>query len=77
MLSLVPIDEEAMYILRVRDVAMGSYTKRIYIFLLSMFEGSDDIELLEKIQSFIDPLVLFKRLMYIYKNVVSESKNDI
>ena len=74
MLSLIPYNDDAMYILRARDVAMGSYTKRIYIFLLSMFEGSDDPELLEKIQSFIDPLVLFKRLMFIYKNVVSETK---
>lgn len=49
MLSLVPYNEIAMYTLRARDVAMGSFTKRIYIFLLSMFEGSDDPELLEKV----------------------------
>jgi len=49
MLSLVPYNEKAMFTLKVHDVSIGSYTKRIYLFLLSMFEGSDDPELLEKI----------------------------
>jgi len=38
-----------MNILRVRDVNMASFTKRIYIFLTSLFEGSEDLDLMEKI----------------------------
>ena len=49
MLSLVPYNEKAMFTLKAQDVSIGSYTKRIYLFLLSMFEGSDDHELLETI----------------------------
>jgi len=49
MLSLVPYNEKAMFTLKAHDVSIGSYTKKIYLFLLSMFEGSDDHELLETI----------------------------
>ena len=42
-------DNEHMNILRIRDIDMASFTKRIYIFLTSMFEGSEDPELIEKV----------------------------
>jgi len=77
MFDLVPSDIQKMKKLKVRDVNMASFTKRIYIFLLSLFEGNQDPELINDIQSFLDPIVLIKRLIFIYKNIVKKPRLNV
>ena len=73
MFDLVPIDFKSFSILRVRDMNMASFTKRLYVFLISLFEGSSDPHLLKKVENFIDPEILIKRLIFIYNTAIKEN----
>lgn len=63
---------------RLKDLRKSSFTKRIYIFLLSLFEGIDkDQPIIDKVQNFLQPQALFKRLMYIYTVLLNPKISNI
>ena len=77
MFDLIRKTEKSFDILEVSDLEKASFTKRIYIFLVSLFEGSEDPSILYKVQNFIDPIVLLKRLMFIYNNINKYDRKKI
>lgn len=42
-----------------------------------MIEGTNDPKILEKVQSYINPAILLKRLHYIYRNIIRETRVNV
>lgn len=60
----------------VENIMFATFTKRIYVFLLSLFEANKDEYIIAKIGQYINPEFLLSRLEFIYWNIIKPSKND-
>ena len=67
MFELIKDDSDSFNISHLKLVP---FTKRIYIFILSLFEGNQDIDIIDKIENYLNPSLLLKRLKYIYKYII-------
>lgn len=56
---------------------MASFTYRIIIFLLSIFEGSSDENVIKQVENFVNPVILLRRLEFIYMNIVKPRSREI
>lgn len=66
MFELIKDDE----ILEIHHFKLVPFTKRIYIFILSLFEGNKDSLIINKIENHLNPSLLLKRLKFIYKYII-------
>lgn len=65
------------YKLKIEDLRMACFTKRIVVFLLSIFEGSQDDHVLNQVINFVNPIILLRRLEFIYNNIVRLKPKEI
>ena len=71
---------------KVRHVMMASFTKRIYVFILSLFEGiyinfnifigNPDKNIIYKIENYLNPMILLKRLKFIYQFCIKMERDE-
>ena len=52
-------------------------TKLIYIFISSLFESNPDSYILDKVEMYLKPQLLIKRLMYLYENIIKNDKQRV
>ena len=55
---------------------MSGFTKRIYVFLLALFEGTSDNYVLDRTENYLNCHVMLQRLIYIYYNVMRLSRKE-
>jgi len=56
--------------LTIAHLTLAPFTKKIYLFIISLFEGSQDDTIIQRILNYLNPTLLLKRLKFIYKYII-------
>ncbi len=50
-------------------LSLSNLTKKLFMFILSLFEGNEDEYIVNKVSAYISPNILYERLEYLYWNI--------